>query len=207
MWPDIVLPPEFWFFMTLAVLLAFWPLWGARVSAFFGRLEERRRDAELQAMYDRSNPNAHFRQTVDAINVSFSETGKADVPATIAVAGGDGQTNVVRRLLTDPLTAKVTDRFDNPVPAAVVDWTTAGAGNLGAKQSTTNTDGLTTNAYTLGGVVGPESIVASIGTAIATFSAQATPAKPTSIAASAGGGQNANTNSSLASPLVASWSA
>jgi len=68
MWPDIVLPPEFWFFMTLAVLLAAWPFWWVRVNAFFARLEQRRRDAELQALYDRSNPNAHFRQTVDAIN-------------------------------------------------------------------------------------------------------------------------------------------
>ena len=133
-----------------------------------------------------------FAATVDAINVAFSETGKADVPAAIAVAAGDGQSAVVKRSLPDLLTAKVTDRFDNPVPDAVVGWTTAGAGNLGAKQSTTDANGLATNAYTLGGVVGPESIVASIGSSIATFTAQALAAKPTAIAAAAGGGQSAN---------------
>jgi hypothetical protein len=68
MWPDLVLPPEFWFFMSLAVALAAWPFWGPRVAAFFERMEQRRRDAELQAFYDRMNPHAHFRQTVDAIN-------------------------------------------------------------------------------------------------------------------------------------------
>jgi hypothetical protein len=65
MWPDVVLPEGFWFFVFLAALLLLWRFWGA---AFFDRLEQRRRDAELQAFYDRMNPNAHFRQTIDAIN-------------------------------------------------------------------------------------------------------------------------------------------
>lgn len=82
MWPDIVLPPEFWFFMTLAVLIAAWPFWGPRVNGFFMRLDERRREAELQALYDRSNPNAHFRQTVDAIN--------EEIPAVETFAKAEG---------------------------------------------------------------------------------------------------------------------
>jgi hypothetical protein len=89
MWPDIVLPREFWFFMTLAVLIAAWPFWGVRVSTFFDRLEQRRRDAELQALYDRMNPNSHFRQTVDAINEetpaveAFAKASGADDPRAI----------------------------------------------------------------------------------------------------------------------------
>jgi hypothetical protein len=68
MWPDLALPDEFWFFMSLAVLLAAWPIYGPRIAKFFDRLEQRRRDAELQHFYDRMNPQAHFRQTLDAIN-------------------------------------------------------------------------------------------------------------------------------------------
>ena len=68
MWPDVVLPDGFWFFIGLGALLIGWRIWGWRVVAFFDRLEQRRRDAELQAFYDRMNPHAHFRQTVDAIN-------------------------------------------------------------------------------------------------------------------------------------------
>jgi len=82
MWPDIVLPEGFWFYMSLAVVVAAWPLWGPRVDAFFARMEQRRRDAELQALYDRSNPNAHFRQTVDAIN--------EETPAVEAFAKAEG---------------------------------------------------------------------------------------------------------------------
>jgi hypothetical protein len=68
MLPDLVLPEGFWFFIGLALLIAAWPVWGPRVDAFFARMEQRRRDAELQLFYDRMNPHAHFRQTVDAIN-------------------------------------------------------------------------------------------------------------------------------------------
>ena len=68
MWPDLVLPEGFWFFISLALLLAAWPIWGPRTASFFERLEQRRRDAELQHFYDRMNPHAHFRHTLDAIN-------------------------------------------------------------------------------------------------------------------------------------------
>jgi hypothetical protein len=68
MWPDIPLPEGFWFFISLAFLIVAWPVWGPRVAAFFDGIDRRRRDAELQAYFDRMNPNAHFRQTVDAIN-------------------------------------------------------------------------------------------------------------------------------------------
>src|SRR5215475_12647612 len=81
-WPDLVLPEEFWFFVSLALALSSWPLWGPRVKAFFDRLDQRRRDAELQLFYDRMNPNAHFRQTVDAIN--------EDTPAVEAFAKAAG---------------------------------------------------------------------------------------------------------------------
>ena len=68
MWPEVILPDGFWFFIGLGALLIVWRIWGGRVVALFDRMEQRRRDAELQAYYDRMNPHAHFRQTVDAIN-------------------------------------------------------------------------------------------------------------------------------------------
>src|SRR5689334_17490209 len=82
MFSNIVLPEGFWFYMSLAFVVASWPLWGPRVDAFFARMEQRRRDAELQAFYDRMNPNAHFRQTVDAIN--------EETPAVEAFAKAEG---------------------------------------------------------------------------------------------------------------------
>lgn len=89
MLPDIVLPEGFWFFTGLAILLAAWPFWGPRVNGFFQRLEQRRRDAELQAFYDRMNPDAHFRQTVDVFNEEtpavepFAKAPGADDPRAI----------------------------------------------------------------------------------------------------------------------------
>ena len=81
MWPDIVLPDGFWFFIGIAALLLVWRYWGA---AFFERINQRRRDAELQAFYDRMNPNAHFRQTIDAIN---DETAPVEAFATLPGSG------------------------------------------------------------------------------------------------------------------------
>jgi hypothetical protein len=89
MFTDFVMPEGFWFFVSMALLISSWPFWGPRISGFFHRLDEKRRDAELQAYYDRMNPNAHFRQTVDAFNEEtpavepFAKARGADDPRAI----------------------------------------------------------------------------------------------------------------------------
>ncbi|MEQ1867114.1 MAG: hypothetical protein ABL996_20930 [Micropepsaceae bacterium] len=67
MLPQIPFIPDFWYFVALILAMIAWRIWGARVVDAFRRMEQRRRDAELQAYFDRMNPQAHFRQTVDQI--------------------------------------------------------------------------------------------------------------------------------------------
>jgi hypothetical protein len=67
MLPQVPFIPNFWLFVALILAMIAWRIWGARVVAAFRRMEQRRRDAELQAYFDRMNPQAHFRQTVDQI--------------------------------------------------------------------------------------------------------------------------------------------
>ena len=67
MLPQVPFIPNFWLFVAVILAMIAWRIWGARVVAAFRRMEQRRRDAELQAYFDRMNPQAHFRQTVDQI--------------------------------------------------------------------------------------------------------------------------------------------
>jgi hypothetical protein len=65
--PDIAVYNGFWYFVALIVAMIAWRIWGHRVTRALQDFEQRRRDADLQAYYDRMNPNAHFRQSVDQI--------------------------------------------------------------------------------------------------------------------------------------------
>jgi hypothetical protein len=58
----------FWYFIALIVAMICWRIWGQRFVDAVRRFDQRRRDADLQLFYDRMNPNAHFRQSVDQIN-------------------------------------------------------------------------------------------------------------------------------------------
>lgn len=57
----------FWYFVAAIVAMFAWRIWGERLMEALRRFDQRRRDADLQAYYDRMNPNAHFRQSVDQI--------------------------------------------------------------------------------------------------------------------------------------------
>jgi hypothetical protein len=58
----------FWWFVAALLAMVAWRMWGDRVVAALRRHDQRRRDADLRAYFDRMNPNAHFRQTVDQIS-------------------------------------------------------------------------------------------------------------------------------------------
>jgi len=65
--PEIAVFNGFWYFVALIVAMIAWRIWGERVTRAVRRFDQRRRDADLQTYFDRMNPNAHFRQSVDQI--------------------------------------------------------------------------------------------------------------------------------------------
>jgi hypothetical protein len=67
MLPEIPFFEGFWYFIAAIIAMIAWRIWGERVMKAVRRLDQRRRDADLQAYVDRMNPNAHFRQSVDQI--------------------------------------------------------------------------------------------------------------------------------------------
>lgn len=82
MLPDII-PPGLWYLILLTLGMIAWRIWGHHITGAFRDMERRRAAAELQAMYDRSNPNSHFRHSVEQIN--------EDVPAVEVIAGPPDQ--------------------------------------------------------------------------------------------------------------------
>jgi adhesin/invasin len=61
-------------------------------------------------------------------------------PAAV-VKFGDGQNGTVGEPLGDSLVVLVTDRFDDPVPGVLVQWTAQGGGSVDPGESTTDAEG------------------------------------------------------------------
>jgi len=78
MLPDMPLQ-GFWYFILLAAAMIAWRLWGDRIRHAFAEMDRKRKAAELQSLYDRANPNSHFRLSVEQIN--------EDTPPVLPLAG------------------------------------------------------------------------------------------------------------------------
>jgi hypothetical protein len=76
--PDVPLD-GFWYFILLAAAMIAWRIWGDRVRHAFAETDRKRKAAELQSLYDRANPNSHFRLSVEQIN--------EDTPPVLPLAG------------------------------------------------------------------------------------------------------------------------
>ncbi|HEV7994230.1 MAG TPA: hypothetical protein VGP25_20570 [Gemmatimonadaceae bacterium] len=94
---------------------------------------------------------------------SVSAFATAAPAAAIAIASGDAQTDSVDGTLAQPFVVKVVDEFGGAAAGVVVDWrVVAGAGSLGAASATTDTNGLASVTYTLGGTPQVDSVRASV---------------------------------------------
>jgi hypothetical protein len=78
MLPDMPLQ-GFWYFILLAAAMIAWRIWGDRVRHAFAEMDRKRKADELQSMYDRANPNSHFRMSVEQIN--------EDTPPVLTLSG------------------------------------------------------------------------------------------------------------------------
>jgi len=145
-----------------------------------------------------------FGASAGTLTTTIPETASAGGPASLAIVSGNGQTDTVRKTIA-PLVVRLTDQFGNPILGAAVAWTrSSGSGSLAGATSTTNADGRASMTYTFGGVVGAESVTASVA-GISThpvFNLQAIAAAPTTIVALSGNSQTARTGASLGAPLV-----
>lgn len=102
--------------------------------------------------------------------ITLSATAQSAPAASIVVVSGDNQTGLPGQTLLSPLTAKVVDRFGNPVAGATVVFTpAAGSGIVTPASVITSAAGTASATWKLGGVPGPASVTAASGTFSVTF--------------------------------------
>lgn len=117
-----------------------------------------------------------LRASVDTFAVWFSATAHPGPEASVEIAAGNGQTGLAFQPLPEPLQARVTDQYGNPVPEVAVAWAPAAefSGSLSPESGLTNGEGIAEASWTLGSMVGTQSATASAGDlAPASFTATA----------------------------------
>ncbi len=103
--------------------------------------------------------------------LTLSATAQAEATASVVVFSGNNQNGLPGQTLATPLTARVLDRFGNPVAGAVVVFTPApGSGSVSPASAVTGANGTASTTWQLGGVPGPATVTASSGGHSATFS-------------------------------------
>jgi hypothetical protein len=98
-------------------------------------------------------------------------------PATIAITGGNNQSGLLSALLGTPLTVIVHDAYGNATPGIAVAWAIAsGGGALASASTVTDANGIATNGWTLGSLLGQQTVTAvaaGLSSAPASFTATA----------------------------------
>jgi plastocyanin len=112
--------------------------------------------------------------------VTFTATAAPGAAASLAKAGGDGQTAQTGAQFAAPVQAKVSDQFGNGVPGINVGWAATG-GTVSAATVASDAAGISAVNVTAGGTAGPVTITATaagLGGSPQTFTATATEPAP-----------------------------
>lgn len=114
-------------------------------------------------------------QALPGALVEFTVSARAGAPSRIGAVSGNAQSAAPGASLAAPLVVSVTDDFGNPVAGHPVTWqVTTGNAALGLISTPTGAGGLAGNTITLGtpsALPATVTVVASIGSAAATFAA------------------------------------
>jgi len=119
----------------------------------------------------------HYRINVLATaaptsGVTFNLIVTSGVPAYITAQSGDQQQATVGDDLPDPIAARVTDKFGNPIAEVRVEFAIeSGGGRLGQVAATTLDDGTASPGYWTMGRAGEQKLVASSGNLTVEFTA------------------------------------
>src|SRR5207302_2412808 len=125
--------------------------------------------------------------------VAFTATATHGNATTIALAGGNAQTDTIGATLATPYTVLVTDRGTNPVGGLTVTWAASGGGSI-TTTSPTNPSGIASATRILGSTAGAQTasaVVTGLTGSPVPFTATATHGAATQIAVNGGNNQSA----------------
>jgi hypothetical protein len=106
----------------------------------------------------------------------FTAMARPDAPVALQLVSGDGQVGEREAVLPQALVVRVVDQYTNGVPDVDVHWTVAsGGGSVSSATAVTDEDGRTQVIWTLGTVVGEQTVTAVAGSASRIFTATAAP--------------------------------
>jgi hypothetical protein len=133
-------------------------------------------------------------------SVVFTATVNPGAPANITKSAGDAQSAVVNNNVAVAPAVTITDTHGNPVPGVSVTFAAAsGGGSVTGGDATTDASGVATvGSWKLGTAVGANSLTATAGALVATFTATGTPDLPATITKTAGDEQNGTVGADVA---------
>ncbi len=137
--------------------------------------------------------------------LTFTATGTPDVPQTMTLSAGNGQTATAGTSVPTPPSVLVKDQFNNPVSGVAVTFTVAsGGGSLTGGSATTNASGIATvGSWLLGNTAGANSLTATsaaVAGVTITFTATGTVGPAANIGPSGGNGQSAPAGAAVTTP-------
>jgi hypothetical protein len=102
------------------------------------------------------------RATVGSLSADFGATIVTGAPAVLSLVSGGGQSAIVASSLSAPIAVRVTDQFNNPVAGDNVGFAVAtGGGTVAVLNGTTDAGGVAQAQWTLGLVVGTQTLTAT----------------------------------------------
>ncbi len=134
--------------------------------------------------------------------VTISAAGVAGAPAKIIPATIATLSARAGEIVVPAPTAHVTDAFDNLIANATVALTTTGGGTAPASVVTDASGKVSVPGWTVGTVVGQNSLTFTAGAATASFVASVTPGDPAQIIVISGDAQRGLAGAALPAPIV-----
>ncbi|MDY6784627.1 MAG: CHAT domain-containing protein [Cyanobacteriota bacterium] len=117
-----------------------------------------------------------YQVTASATGVSpaiFDLTNRPDAPSVLVITSGNNQSTVVNTAFANPLSVRVTDQFDNPIPNFAVNFGAPGTGASGSLSNanpTTDASGSVSTSLTANAIAGSYQVTAAAtGLTSATF--------------------------------------
>ena len=132
---------------------------------------------------------------------TFSATALPDVPSSMGIVSGDGQSGQAGAALANPLIVIVADQYGNPVPGVSVAWTAEdGNGSLETSATVTDGSGRASNRWTLGPVATAQHVRAESGSLFVRFSTAGIGGVATSLTKVSGDQQSALQGAAVLAP-------
>ncbi len=126
-------------------------------------------------------------------------------PTTVALSGGNAQSDTIGATLAIPYSVKVTDADNNPVGGTTVTWAVTAGGGSVTPTSVTSPTGIATATRVLGTAAAPQgasATVSGLSGSPVSFTATATHGNATTLALNGGDAQTGAVNATLPVPYT-----